>query len=417
MDHRSAIDESNERTRTREDAIQRARNLMSRIGLKFECRVFGDYAKTVSCAITDRYGFSTEGHGKGIGNQSFTSAIYEALEHYYYFTEDIQGAISSVELDFSGNGSYLIGGSPPVERMFTTLQPIPLSCVQFESILHPKIFVDFPMALLNPYYEAPSEAERKAIRSSGLYRYATNSGTASGATRDEALLHAMLELIERDSLGIFITNCSLRKSALPVRVVSTASLNERILEVLRNISEQAKAHVEVFNITSSTGVPTFLCSLESDEPKQFRFFGSGSSCLPEYALERAVLEAFQGFCLQFKFGKEIQPTPILNTSSNPFQRMRLEHGHLYAKGGYAMEDFDGSQRTELSSIPKLHCSEQVIRLALQLAKQNIHFYSRDIFEGEVSVVQVISPQLERFYLMTKGMPVAPGGRAKAAYEN
>lgn len=317
MDGWSAIGASNERVSSSSISVQKIRRYIDESGLTLVERSFGEFAQASTCTISSSDGFRTEGHGKGIGSQCMASALFEAIEHYHYFKEDVQSLVSSSELDLSNNGSYLVGGSPPVEKMFAGSRAA-LSCVQFESLLNPSVCVDFPLALLNPYYEAPTEAERKAIRNTGLYRYATNSGTASGVNKDEALLHAILELIERDAVGLMVVRCALRERALPVSVVSQDSLPKHSLKIIESVSEQADAKIEIFDITSEIGVPTFMCSLESNEAGKYRFFGSGSSCLAEYALERGVLEAFQGYCLQFKFGKKSNPLP-----SKPLQSVHL----------------------------------------------------------------------------------------------
>ncbi|WP_106314383.1 YcaO-like family protein [Paraburkholderia sp. BL18I3N2] len=56
--------------------------------------------------------------------------------------------------------------------------------------------------LTNPFFVPELESERRQLDALRLTRYGTNSGTAAGTSVEDAVLHALLEVAERDSIGV-----------------------------------------------------------------------------------------------------------------------------------------------------------------------------------------------------------------------
>ncbi|WJV51659.1 YcaO-like family protein [Streptomyces flavofungini] len=115
----------------------------------------------------------------------------------------------------------------------------------------------------------------------------TSTGLACGNTRDEALLHAMYEVIERDALFADESAHGTYRTLIdPATVDDLYCL--RLLGQLR----EAGASVELAVVDNSFVMPVCLAYLWSpDYPATFA--GSGCHLQPRIALARAITEAVQ----------------------------------------------------------------------------------------------------------------------------
>ena len=131
----------------------------------------------------------------------------------------------------------------------------------------------------------------RAHPDSGLF-LVTSTGLAAGNEREEALCHAIFEIIERDA--------EWRWDRLTARAqCATALCAESVEEpLLHHLLEQfADAGISVFmwDMTSDVGIPVYCCSIEETNPFGAiqSFGGSGCHLSKEIALSRALTEAAQ----------------------------------------------------------------------------------------------------------------------------
>jgi ribosomal protein S12 methylthiotransferase accessory factor len=151
-------------------------------------------------------------------------------------------------------------------------------------ILGRSIFV--PEELITTDYCVPRR------RGFGLF-YSTSNCLASGNTYDEAILHAMCELIERDAVALW-------KLAPPGHRASTRIDPELIpdesVRELMHRCDVATMQVEMWEVTSDIGVPAFLCIIDDahgSPPFLGRFRGAGCHPNAAIAICRALAEAAQ----------------------------------------------------------------------------------------------------------------------------
>ncbi|MFE2968301.1 YcaO-like family protein [Streptomyces sp. NPDC059340] len=116
---------------------------------------------------------------------------------------------------------------------------------------------------------------------------ATSTGLACGNTRDEALLHAMYEVIERDVLFTDET----RDGALR-RVVDPATVDDPYARTLIDRLRDRRVLLELAAVDSQYGIPVCLAYLWSED-YPVHFAGSGCHADPAVALARAITEAAQ----------------------------------------------------------------------------------------------------------------------------
>ncbi len=120
---------------------------------------------------------------------------------------------------------------------------------------------------------------------------ATTNGLASGNTRDEAVLHALMEVIERDAVTLWKLGADAwgDKTALRLETVDDPGCRR----VLGRLAE-AGIEVAVWDVRSDIGVPCFLCLIaEPGAETGTAEFGAGAHPAPEIALMRALTEAAQ----------------------------------------------------------------------------------------------------------------------------
>lgn len=131
------------------------------------------------------------------------------------------------------------------------------------------------------YYSYPIAPEDR-------FSYPDSNGNAAGNNLEEAILQGFLELIERDSVGIWWFN-RLRRPA-----VDLSSFNEPYFadleEMLRNLGRE----LTVLDITSDLGIPTFAAiTRRIDQPKEDITLGFGAHLDPTIGILRALTEANQ----------------------------------------------------------------------------------------------------------------------------
>jgi ribosomal protein S12 methylthiotransferase accessory factor len=138
------------------------------------------------------------------------------------------------------------------------------------------------------YFGYPLPQEHQFCRSD-------SNGCAAGNTREEAILQGLLELVERDSVGLWWYNRVRRQR------VDLDSFDEPYFRSLADYYRSQGRDTWVLDITSDLGIPSFAAlssrrgdSLRADELKEF-VFGFGAHLDPAIGILRAVTEMNQMF--------------------------------------------------------------------------------------------------------------------------
>jgi len=134
-----------------------------------------------------------------------------------------------------------------------------------------------------------------APQGQGRFNVSTN-GLAAGSCREEALLHGLCELIERDALALWMVRWEARKAAPPLDPATLPDDASRCGKLVAQI-ESAGLDVALYDITSDIGVPAFLCAVDDRRSGAAlpigRIVGSGCHPSASVALSRAITEAAQ----------------------------------------------------------------------------------------------------------------------------
>jgi len=122
----------------------------------------------------------------------------------------------------------------------------------------------------------------------------SSNGLASGNSMQEANIHAICELIERDSLFLWYLKKTEEKEN---NRVDLDTIDYSTAVNLIDRFRKSRIHVGVWDITSDIGVPAFLCRLLPEDPSYITGIrpvsGMGCHLSKEVALYRALTEAAQ----------------------------------------------------------------------------------------------------------------------------
>jgi ribosomal protein S12 methylthiotransferase accessory factor len=159
--------------------------------------------------------------------------------------------------------------------------------------------------------------------------YESTNGLASGNTREEALCHALCEIIERDAIALAAASRDLGPAVARVLaqigvsppptdspvpapsrpLIDLETLPPRPLALARKL-RRAGLRVYLRDVTSTAGIPTLTCSIVESRADGQHIAHGGSGCHPDarVAVARALTEAAQSRVAHIQGGREDLPT-------------------------------------------------------------------------------------------------------------
>ena len=121
------------------------------------------------------------------------------------------------------------------------------------------------------------------------------NGLASGNTKDEAILHGLCEVIERDQAAFWLVRQRCSKN-LPSTRVDLETIDDADCRWLIDLAVKAELDLVVWYATTNIPIPCFVCLVYDDRGSTlYQQRASGSGCHPyrRIALSRAITEALQ----------------------------------------------------------------------------------------------------------------------------
>lgn len=227
---------------------------------------------------------------------------------------------------------------------------------------------------------------------------ATSNGLAYGSTPDEALVAALLELVERDAVMI----TWYKRLSMPVVDVGSDPV---LAEYMSTHVAPTGCAVSLVDLSVFSGVSTVLAVVRNEVAGAVPLgLGAAASSSPVTAATKAVAEAVStrtwGVAKR-RAGEIVDPASDFNETVQDFD----DHIALHASGALVDETrfLDGSgARSRMEDMPRLPSgSPGELRDALisTLAEDGIDLYvvdltSPDVREAGGHVVKVFSPQLQ-----------------------
>ncbi|MEU7046596.1 YcaO-like family protein [Streptomyces varsoviensis] len=127
---------------------------------------------------------------------------------------------------------------------------------------------------------------------------ASTNGLASGNTRAEAVVHALAELIERDTIS------ALADGSGHGRLIDPGTVEDEHCASLIDRVRAAGAWLELWHLPNRFEVPVISCYLWREDQPALLVSGSGAHLNPHVALSRAITEAAQSRLTQITGSRE-----------------------------------------------------------------------------------------------------------------
>ncbi|TDO60866.1 ribosomal protein S12 methylthiotransferase accessory factor [Kribbella sp. VKM Ac-2571] len=407
-----------ERSADLEAAVRHGYAEAARLGLRFTPQfIASDQFGVTFLDVHDPDGNQVcTGAGKGVGMQCEASALFEALEHFQlatatrYETDSLQlfPAPDMVQQDALALEHHL-------HRLARDCADSQLACVRFGEI-HGDAEMWYPAVFANPVFSERPAAGDTQDKYWAYVKYASTTGSASGMELDDALLHGLLECIERDAISLALLSLATDQAptdqsspGVSIAIVDPRSLPEDLATLRRQIAELDGTDPLLLRITTDLGVPTYF-ALSGGHDRVGKF-GGGSSLSSHYAAERALSELLQ--ILYITEWKDLQPS-------------RIERGEIFAPWPvldriYHLDlPFEKLPTVPLDAEHLDHdvavgsSWEQLMQLTRILHGAGLTAYHREwtgSLQG-IAVTTVVVPGLERFMcpvmLGALAMPMARG---------
>ncbi|WP_223619633.1 YcaO-like family protein [Lysobacter sp. ESA13C] len=402
-----------ERERSLDDADRIIRDCIARRGWTVETEDFGGQLMTVKCSLRDAGGeLISRGFGKGDAATSMAGALHEAVEHYYCKASRVSTPVEYVAAEhFIDDPRY---AALPFLSAFADNRGRYLACRRYRSFFAGRQDIQVPLFLSFPDYPVGAQLDAQSGRRDdfdyrSVIRYSSNSGTAIGASLEEAALHGIGEIVERDAWSLFLLAHYLGGPGRYGALIDPASLPDEVEKVLRLTERRIGRGVLLIDVTSDLGYPTFIATVAERRPDEIVYpHGCGASSYGQYAAMRALTELVQ--CVDIK-----QRSDHLAELDRLALEMLAAYPRLQACA-YFEVDRDRLERVDWPhpDRPRLAPDLLLPEVVADLEARGIElYYAVNHSEGEdFCVASCVSFELERFFLATSGILMAPGRRGR-----
>ena len=398
-----------------ETALRNAEAMLAQLDLRADVTTVAadDPYPTHYCVLRDNDGqIASASSGKGKGRQALASALFESIEHYLLSWDKqcmLNPALRSHRLHIKELASdERLRRDRMLMRMFTDHSDIQLQTWTYGAVgdSTPQA-LEYPVFVTDPGYQHhPINGDEIGRRP--YLKYGTSSGTASGNSTTEALVHGITELVERDAMSYALIRW-FRHSEGPVRVVDRASLTSDLRSLVVGAEREIGREVVIFDLTrEDLPVPTYAAAAR-EHPSPISPVGSGTSLVPTYAAERALTELLQTHRMVESDAE------MADSDLKALDRVR-RYPFMHAAARFDV----GALLQSLSSHPvglrpassdALQPQETLDSLLSHLGSAGIqpHFRLLTAASDPVTVVNVIAPGIERYASVRNGQPVLPSG--------
>ncbi|MBP1905535.1 YcaO-like protein with predicted kinase domain [Paenibacillus turicensis] len=330
--------------------------------------------------------------GKGVGKQALASALFEAIEHLLYLDNSIQSSEKAFINQIVNTNTKLLEFYP-IYYLHKMQYEKELNVIKYENITKENNYLQYP-SFLN------CEVNEVDINLVGLKKYRTNSGCATGYSKEEAIIHGINEIVERDSLSTHLRNCFITKSIDTVNVVSPDSLNEKLKGIYYEVQNTLEEEIFLLDVTKYPEFPTyyaFLKKLEFSLP----FKGSGTSLFSEYAIERTLLELLQHYHMHNNQNEKeaIITSALFSEYDKYYKAIKCNYDDFNIR----YSSFNYNNYFEVLDL------ENLLQIIIELlSKYNFDVYINQIYSSDnLFCVKVLIPGMDNFQIINNGILAVP----------
>ena len=315
--------------------------------------------------------------GKGITkSHSKASAIMEAFERYSAERQSGDDAIIASVSDMGENHIDPKSLNLPKEFEKKDISDLELEWNLAKDIISGEDFYIPTNAIYHPYKYPVS-----------LFKSNTN-GLASGNILEEAVLHGIFEVIERDAWSIFeLTHKNYEQ-------INIESIESKIITETIDKFESNGIKIKLMDFTADINIPTIAASADDTVTKDAGLLtlGMGTHLDPEVAILRALTEVAQSRATQINGAREDTVRADFAREAG-YERMKRINKYYFRQ-----ED----EQKSLSSIENR--STTSITEDLKIVKDELMandidkvlYYDLTRPELDVNVVRVIIPEMELY---------------------
>ena len=320
--------------------------------------------------------------GKGITkDHAKASAMMEGFERYSAERQDCDETIIAKLSEIEEFGEYVDPKSLNLPKEFEKKDISDLSLEWSKSIdlISNREYYIPTNAIYHPYISKDD--------SQSLFKSNTN-GLASGNILEEAILHGIFEVIERDAWSIFELT---HKNYAQIDISSIE--NEIIIDIIEKFESEG-IKIKLMDFTADIKIPTIAASADDTITKDAGLLtlGMGTHLDPEVAILRALTEVAQSRATQINGARE-------DTVRADFAR---EAGYERMKRINKFYFRDEEEQIKLSDIENKSTSS--ITRDIEIVKdelvsndiQKILYSNLTRPELDVSVVRVVIPEMELY---------------------
>ena len=322
--------------------------------------------------------------GKGITkDHAKASAMMEGFERYSAERQDSDEVTIAGLDEISDLGEYINPESLNLPKDFKkqNLDSMKLEWSPVKDIISDKEYYIPTNAIYHPYIHG-NDCE-------SLFKSNTN-GLASGNILEEAILHGIFEVIERDAWSIFeLTHKNYAQ-------IDLDSIESDIVNDTIDRFESNGIKIKLMDFTADINVPTIAASADDTVTRDAGLLtlGMGTHLDPEVAILRALTEVAQSRATQINGAREDTVRADFAREAG-YERMKRINKYYFR---------DEDEKISLSSIENK--STTSITNDLEIVKDElitndidkILYYDLTRPELDVSVVRVIIPEMELFAL-------------------
>ena len=318
--------------------------------------------------------------GKGISkDHAKASAMMEGFERYSAERQDSDDTIIATVDEIAELGDYIDPKSLnlPKDIEKKGIDNLSLEWSKSKDIISGNEYYIPTNAVFHPY------THNSNVQS--LFKSNTN-GLASGNILEEAVLHGMLEVIERDAWSIFeLTHKNYAQ-------IDTESIESKIILDIIDRFESEGIKIKLMDFTADIKIPTIAASADDTVTKDAGLLtlGMGTHLDPEVAVLRALTEVAQSRATQINGARE-------DTVRADFAR---EAGYERMKRINRFYFKEEEEKLKLSDIENKSTSS--ITKDIEIVKDELiaNDIKRILYvdltrpELDVSVVRVVIPEME-----------------------
>jgi ribosomal protein S12 methylthiotransferase accessory factor len=389
---------------------------LDKLGYTYEFKIVGEFIYTAQCIIKDKKsGLSmASGNGKGELIESRVGSLFEATEHlfsgYEFIKSDKIKYLRSLDFCRENNMCDALPLAIIREEKNATLP-----FLEYKAVNGIKTCF-YPLALSCPSYfdsliENGDLREMDSFNYKRLENYSNNSGTAIGMNSEEAIIHGLLEGIERTSLSEFLAKIFLLNDGKYLRVINNITLPDNIKDVVSRTEKELSSTVFIFEMPNKFGIPAY-CTWMEQYDYNIGIVGYGCSLSVEHAILRSLYEVAQFYLLTkhihgFDWLKTTSEGHLTQLEGLPFHQdcAKFNLGIKCKALGFDLINYNDLAQPQFSKDPKVYLSQLT---DIIYANGEIPFASElNIIGGGISITHTFITGEDRFFNVKNGRSAFP----------